>query len=85
MSPQAKAAESTDTSSTAQARFTVALPADLKHKITALGKEATRGVRESMGIDIELSMAQVVAGVISAQYDVMTERAEQATAGNSAE
>lgn len=82
MSPQAKAATSTDATSNTTGRFTVQLPSELRGKIDALGKEATRGVREAMGIDVELSMAQVVAGVITAQYDVMTERHEQAAATN---
>lgn len=80
MSPQAKAAGSTDTSSNAQGRFTVQLPADVRPLIDALGKEAVRGVKEQMGIDIELSNAQVVTGIIRAQHDVLTARhAEQAT------
>lgn len=83
MSPQAKAAGSTDTTGNAQGRFTVQLPAELRSKLDALGKEAVRGVKESMGIDIELSNAQVVAGIINAQHDVLTARhAERAQVGD---
>ena len=82
MSPQARAA-STDTTSNAQGRFTVQLPADLRPLIDALGKDATAKVSAETGIDIELSMAQVVTGIIKAQHGVMTRR--HAEAAKSAE
>ena len=77
MASQAKAVSGTDTTTTAQGRFTVQLPADVRPKLDALGKEAARGVSESMGIVIELSNAQVVTGIINAQHDVLV--AKQAT------
>lgn len=70
--PQAKAKAATDTTSTAQGRFTVQLPADVRPMLDALGREAISGVKAAMGIDIELSMAQVVTGIIKAQHEVMT-------------
>lgn len=70
----------TDTTSDAQGRFTVQLSAALRPLIADLGKEATRSVKESMGIDIDLSMAQVVTGIITAQHEVLTAKRAAAEA-----
>lgn len=81
MTPQAKSGGSTDTSGNAQGRFTVQLPSELRSMLDTLGKHATASVKEQLGIDVELSNAQVVTGIIKAQYDVVVRRqAEEAAA-----
>jgi hypothetical protein len=76
--PQAKQSGSTDSSGNAQGRFTVQLPAELRPMIDALGRDATAKVSADTGIDIELSMAQVVTGIIKAQHKVMSMRQAEA-------
>ena len=71
MSPQARAATSTDVTGNAQGRFTVQLSSDLRPLIEDLGRKATEQVKSQLGIDVELSNAQVVTGIIKAQHEVV--------------
>lgn len=85
MTPQARSGGSTDASGTAQGRFTVQLPSELRPMIDTLGKHATASVKEQLGIDVELSNAQVVTGIIKAQHDVIVRRQAEQTAAEQAE
>lgn len=71
---KAAQASSTDSTGVAQGRFTVQLPAELKPMIAALSADATREVKANLGFDVELSMAQVVGGIVKAQHEVLTNR-----------
>lgn len=70
----------TDTSGVAQGRFTVQLAADLRPLIEDIGRKATEAVRESTGVDVELSGAQIVASVIKGRHAELFKATEAAKA-----
>lgn len=82
--PQARTAKSTDTTGDAQSRFVVALPGELRDMIAALGDDATANVRQTTGIDITLSPAQVVQGIVKAQHALLVERVAAASNNDAA-
>lgn len=62
--PAARTTQRADSTSSAQARFTVALPKDVGAQIDQLATEMAEQMREQFGVGVELSRGQVVTSVV---------------------
>lgn len=77
MTPQA-AASSKDTTSDAQARFTVSLPSSMRAPLERRAKAISAAVREQTGVGIDVTPAQVVQSLIK-QADEAEKSAAEGT------
>ena len=62
--PQSTRSGATDTSGSAQGRFTVQLPAELRPALERHQRRISEAVEKETGIGIEVSLAQVVQTLI---------------------
>lgn len=81
---------STDVTSTAQARFTVQLPSEVRDDLELISQTVSEAVRATTGVGVELSMAQTVTALIKARageirWDMERAAAEAESNGAGAE
>lgn len=65
----------TDTTSVAQGRFTVAIPAEVATQIDQVGHNLAEAVRKQTGVGVELSRAQIVTALVKSALAAQAEAA----------
>lgn len=73
----------TDTSSVAQSRFTIQLPAEVRPDLDRISKAVSDAVAATTGVGVDLSMAQTVTALIKARAAEL--RAIEAESANGTE